>query len=69
MHRIRQRVDALERGRAEGFKAYHCIRRYEGQTEAEAMALYEDEHGPIDIESENLLYVVIRKPFPSLVAT
>ncbi len=64
--RIRQRVDALEARRAVGFRPYRCILQYEDQTEAEAIALYEG--GPVDPESENLLYVFVRKPFPSPVA-
>ena len=65
MHSIRKRVDALETRQAVGFRPYRCIRQYEDQTEAEAIALH---GGPVDPESENLLYVIIRKPFPSPLA-
>ncbi len=68
MRILNKRVDALERGRAEGFKAYRCIRQYEDQSDADAVTLYEQDHGPVDIDNENLLYVIVRKPFPSPVA-
>lgn len=66
MRVLGKRVDALETRRAVGFRPYRCIRQYGDQTEAEAIALHEG--GPVDPESENLLYVVVRKPFPSPLA-
>lgn len=46
--RLKPRLDALEAKLAPTFQRWVRIFRYEDQTEEEATAAYEAEHGPID---------------------
>lgn len=59
--RLRQRLDALEARNVGGFVPWVRIIQDVGQTEADATAAYEAEHGPIG-ESNSILRVIIRKP-------
>lgn len=59
--RLNTRVAALEGRQAP--QAFHCIKRYLGQTDEEAFAAYEAVNGPIDRDGP-VLWVVIQKPFP-----
>ena len=58
--RLRHRLDALE-GLACASSGFHVIIQRSGQTEDEATASYEAEHGPIPTEG-SVLRVVVRKP-------
>lgn len=57
---LKKRIEALE-GQARGGKAWHVIIHRAHQTEAEAVAAYEAENGPIDPE-RSVLRVIVRKP-------
>ncbi len=56
-----QRVKVLEVADHAGFKPYVQIIQHLDQTEDEAIAAYEAEHGALD-EQANILLVIIRKP-------
>ena len=56
-----RRLDALERADLGDFAPWVRIIQHEGESEAEATAAYEAEHGPIG-ESNSILRVIIRKP-------
>ncbi|WP_221541255.1 hypothetical protein [Qipengyuania huizhouensis] len=58
---IKRRLEALETRTLGGFVPWVRIIQHVGQTEAEATADYEAEHGPIG-ESNSILRVIIRKP-------
>lgn len=58
---LSRRVDALEQRDPSGAAAWVSIIQHEDQTEEEAFAAYEAEHGPVG-ESNAILWVVIRKP-------
>ena len=45
--RLRQRVEGLEAKETGGFKPWHRIMQYQDQTEEQAIAVYEAEHGQI----------------------
>ena len=45
--RLGSRVAALESGNGDAFKPWHRIIVGDGQTEEEAIAAYEHEHGPL----------------------
>jgi hypothetical protein len=63
--RLSHRVADLEQRLASpGPKAWVRAFQYEGQTQEEAVAAYEAEHGPID-EKGVILRVFINKPFPA----
>ena len=59
--RLKQRLEALERGDLSGVVPWVRVLQYEGQTEEQALAIHEAEHGSIG-ESNSILRVVIRKP-------
>lgn len=61
--RLKQRVEALET-RARGFVPWVRIIQHIDQTEEEATAAYEAEHGPVG-GSNSILRVIIRKPSPA----
>ena len=64
--RLKPRVEALEaRTNVSALKHWHRILRYEGQNEAEAVAAYEAEHGPVGPDDGTVLRVIISKPFPA----
>jgi len=58
---IKRRLEALETRTLAGFAPWVRIIQHEGESEAEATAAYEAEHGPIG-ESNSILRVIIRKP-------
>lgn len=48
MLRLSRRIEALEQGSSRGaFKPWHLIMSEDGQTQEEAIAAYEAEHGAI----------------------
>ena len=49
MGALGRRIEALEAARQTGFRAWHriVVNAHEGQTEGEAFAAYEAEHGPL----------------------
>ena len=59
--RLKQRLEALERSDLSGFVPWVCVRQYEDQTEEQALAIHEAEHGLIG-ECNSILRVVVRKP-------
>ena len=65
MTRLTQRLEALERRDVPPLRRWHQILRFEGQTEAEAVAAYEAANGPIGPDDGSILSVVIHKPFPA----
>lgn len=62
MARLNQRVEALEQATGKDFKPWVRIMQYADQTEAEAIAVYEAEHGPLNAESQLIIRIV--KPVP-----
>ena len=64
MHALRKRLSALEAKGPDSLRNWHRIICWEGQTEAEATAAYETEHGPINDNDGRVLRVIIHKPSP-----
>ena len=62
MTRFSSRLADLEQRLNPPSRGLHLIRLYEGQTEEDATASYEAEHGPMGPD-EGILRVLIRKPF------
>ena len=58
---MKRRLEALETRTIGGFAPWVRIIQHEGQSEDEATAAYEAEHGPIG-EGNKILRVIIRKP-------
>ena len=58
---MKRRLEALETQTFGGFSPWVRIIQHEGQSEDEATAAYEAEHGPIG-EGNKILRVIIRKP-------
>jgi len=56
-----RRVIALEQAKSSSVRQLHCIRRYEGESEADAVAAYEADSGPIS-DDRNIVRVLINKP-------
>lgn len=61
MRCLNRRLADLEASVLGGLKRWHCIIVRAGQTEEQATAAYEAEHGPIG-EGNTVLRVIIRKP-------
>lgn len=59
--RMRQRLQALEALSFDGFVPFVQVIQKVGQTEAEAVATYEAEHGPV-ADDVRILLVVIHQP-------
>ena len=57
--RLRQRVEALE-SRDPEWRPWHHAIQHVGQTQEEAIAVYEAEHGPLG--DDNLILSVIVEP-------
>jgi hypothetical protein len=61
MNRLSKRLSDLEQANAPA--SVQVVRRFEGQTEAEALAAYERDNGPIGPDNGRALRVFIHKPF------
>ena len=60
MVRLKQRLEALERGGL--VKRMHCVPWRAGQSQDEALVLYENDNRPVGPDDGGLLLVYIRKP-------
>lgn len=58
---LNNRLKALEHQAARGGNGFHVVIQRSGQTELEALAAYEAEHGPIG-DDRPILRVLVRKP-------
>lgn len=56
-----KRIVALEQSRPSARPRWHCLRRYEGETNDQAVAAYETEHGPIG-DGHVIMRVIVNKP-------
>lgn len=61
MNPLRKRLTALEQAQPSAMPRWHCLRRYEDETDADATAAYEAEHGPIGAGNV-IMRVIISKP-------
>ena len=61
--RLKPRLDALEAKLAPAFQRWVRIYRYKDQSQEQAVAAYEAEHGPLN-DANIIMRVFIRKPFP-----
>lgn len=61
MSGLNKRVTALEEARPASMPRWHCLRRYEDETDAKAVATYEAEHGPI-ADGNVVMRVIVFKP-------
>ena len=61
--RLKSRLDALEAKLAPAFQRWVRIYRYEDQTQEQAIAAHEMEHGPLG-DANVIMRVFICKPFP-----
>ena len=60
MVRLKQRLDALERGSS--VERMHCVPWRAEQSQDEALTAYENDNGPVGPDDGGLLLVFIRKP-------
>ena len=56
-----KRVAALEHAGLSSMTRWHCLRRYEGETDTDAFTAYEAENGPIG-NGNAIMRVIIAKP-------
>jgi len=63
MKRLGQRLAELEEASLPA--SVQLIRRFEGQTEAEAVAACERDNGPLDPDDRRTLRVIVNRPFPA----
>jgi hypothetical protein len=61
MNALGKRLTALEQAQPSAMPRWHCLRRYEDETDADAIAAYEAEHGPIG-DGNVVMRVIISKP-------
>ncbi|NNG59785.1 hypothetical protein [Sphingomonas paucimobilis] len=61
MNALGKRLAALEQAQPSAMPRWHCLRRYEDESEADAIAAYEAEHGPIG-DGNVIMRVIISKP-------
>ncbi len=61
MNGLGKRLAALEQAKPSSSPRWHCLRRYESETNADARAAYEAEHGPIG-DGNVIMQVIISKP-------
>ena len=61
MNGLGKRMTALEQARSTSMQRWHCLRRYEDETDADAVAAYEIEHGPIG-DGNVIMRVFVSKP-------
>lgn len=60
MSALDKRVGALEQSRSAVALPWVCLRRYEGETDEQAIAAYQDEHGSIG-DRNIVMRVIISK--------
>jgi hypothetical protein len=63
--RLSKRLSDLEKRGPVGAVRWRRIFQYEDQSQAEALAAYEAENGPIGPDEGRILRVFIHKPFPA----
>ena len=61
MNALGQRLAALERAQPSAMPRWHCLRRYVNESQADAVAAYEAENGPIE-GGNTVMRVIINKP-------
>ncbi|MEE8612471.1 MAG: hypothetical protein V3V60_07830 [Sphingomonas aquatilis] len=61
MNVLGRRLIALEQAHPSSMTRWHCLRRYEDKTDADAVAAYEAEHGPIG-DGNVIMRVIVSKP-------
>ena len=61
MNALGKRLAALEQAQPTTMPRWHCLRRYEDETDADAVAAYEAKHGPIG-DGNIIMRVIISKP-------
>lgn len=61
MSGLAKRLAALEQAQPSPMRRWHCLRRYEDETDADAMAAYEAEHGSIG-GGNVIMRVIVSKP-------
>jgi hypothetical protein len=61
MSRLDSRVATLEQAGRPSIQRWHCLRRYDGETDAQAVAAYEALNGQI-VDDSSALRVFISKP-------
>ncbi len=61
MNALGKRLTALERSQPSAMPRWHCLRRYESESEADAVAAYEAENGPIEA-GKVVMRIIIKKP-------
>lgn len=57
----KRRIEALEQADRQSSSRWHCIRRYEDETDQQAIEAYEAERGPIG-DDNVIMRVIINKP-------
>jgi hypothetical protein len=58
---LSKRLTALEQAQPATKPRWHCLRRYEDESEADAVAAYEAENGPIG-NGNVVMRVIVSKP-------
>lgn len=61
MKALRRRLEALERAAPTRRPRWHCLRRYEDETDDDAVAAYEAANGPIG-DGNVIMRVIVTKP-------
>lgn len=61
MTALGKRLAVLEQALPSAMPRWHCLRRYENETDADALAAYEAEHGTIG-DGNVIMRVIVSKP-------
>lgn len=61
MSALGKRLAALEQAQPSAMPRWHCLRRYENESDADAVSAYEAEHGPIG-DGNIVMRVIVSKP-------
>lgn len=61
MSPLGKRIVALEQAQPSSSPRWHCLRRYENETDEQAVVAYEAEHGPIG-DGKVVMRVIFGKP-------
>lgn len=61
MNALGKRLAALEQAQPSAMPRWHCLRRYEDETDADAVAAYEAENSTIG-DGKVVMRVIISKP-------
>ncbi|WP_267386169.1 hypothetical protein [Sphingomonas sp. GC_Shp_3] len=61
MNPLGKRLTALEHAQPSATPRWYCLRRYEDESEADAVAAYEAENGPIG-DGNVVMRVIVSKP-------